>query len=60
MKLSVMSDYRNDARGLAFRKGDVVEVEAAIAAYLFADSPESFKEYEEPRANKRVAPKVEE
>ena len=58
MKLDVLSDYRNDARGLVYRKGEIIEVDVATAAFLLVDSPGSFAEHvEKPAPNKRAEPK---
>ena len=58
MQLDVLSDYRNDARGVAYKAGQVIEVDVATAAFLMADSPESFAEHKEkPAPNKRAEPK---
>lgn len=60
MKLDVLSDYRNEARGVIYRKGETIEVDVATAAYLMADSPGSFAEHKEkPAPNKRAEPKQE-
>lgn len=59
MKLDVLSDYRNDARGLAYKKGETIEVDVPLAAYLMADSPGTFEEHKDKPApaNKRVETK---
>ena len=58
MQLDVLSDYRNDARGVAYRKGEIIEVDVQEAIYLMKDSPGSFAEHvEKPAPNKRAEPK---
>lgn len=58
MKLDVLSDYRNEPRNLAYRKGQVIEVDVQVAAFLMADSPGTFAEHKEkPAPNKRVETK---
>ena len=58
MQLDVLSDYRNDARGVAYKAGQVIEVDVQEAIYLMKDSPGSFAEHvEKPAPNKRAEPK---
>lgn len=58
MKLDVLSDYRNEPRNLAFQKGQVIEVDVQIAAFLMADAPGAFAEHKDkPAPNKRVETK---
>lgn len=47
MKLRAKSRYVNEPLGVAYRAGDIFEVDAALAARLMTDSPETFEVYEE-------------
>lgn len=40
--LRVKAEYRHGPRGLAYAADQVIEVDAALAAWLLADAPENF------------------
>ena len=44
MKLEVRSQYRNDARGLIYPEGRVIEVEDDFGRWLLGDAPGCFRE----------------
>ena len=44
VKLKCLHDYVNPPRQLHFRKGDVAEVPAEVAAFLMRDAPACFQE----------------
>ncbi len=56
VKLRVKRDYRN--RDLRYKKGEIIDVDAATAHYLKTDSPGTFAAVREPR-NRAVKKAVE-
>lgn len=44
MKLKCTGNYRNDARELIYREGEVFDADDVLAAILLSDAPECFKE----------------
>lgn len=57
-KLKANAEYRNDARGLYYRVGDVFTVTDEMATYLFADAPGCFELFTEPPVKAVTAPRV--
>jgi len=54
-KIYCVSDYRNEPRGLVYKKGDAIEDDILIA-FLMTDSPDSFSN-KNPNAKKRSSAK---
>ena len=54
-KLKVLSDYRS--RGVFYRRGDVIEVDEAMAHWLRSDAPGCFEEWQ-PEQKAMQAPPV--
>lgn len=44
MKLKCIGNYRNDARGLIYKKGEVFDADEPLAAFLLSDAPGCFEE----------------
>lgn len=57
-KLTVLGNYRNDARGLVYTKGETFEADDDLIKFLMADSPGCFavaaKAVEAPPADKML------
>lgn len=58
MKLRCTGNYRNDPKGLVYRKGQTFDATAEDAAFLLADSPGSFKEVKQKRVSKPPVDKM--
>jgi hypothetical protein len=50
MRLRCVAPYRNDARGLEYRYGQIIEGDDALIAYLKADAPACFDAVPEAKA----------